>query len=227
MNMRFTPFASLCLVVAVLFAAGCRGAPARTADHQADLEALYPMMLGTFSSAEQARLDPDNFFNIRLVMVPIWTERGDGYWLYVEQAAAGALDRPYRQRVYHLSVQDDADAPLRSEVYTLPGDPLAFVGAWARPDVFEAIGPGDLELREGCAIHLSRQPDGTFVGATRGTGCASTLGDAAYATSEVVIRHGLLSSWDRGYTASGEQAWGAEAGPYLFRLESAGPPEAP
>lgn len=221
---RTHPVAVLCLLLVAWCAAGCHGTPDRVDTHRADLDALYPLMVGTFSSAQQSRVDPDNYFNIRLVMVPIWNDRTDGYWLYVEQAAASTLDRPYRQRVYHLTVQDDAEAPLRSEVYTLPGDPLDFAGAWDRPAVFDVIGPEDLALREGCAIHLVRQPDGTFVGATRGTGCASTLGDAAYATSEVVIRPGLLTSWDRGYTEAGEQAWGAVAGPYLFRLESVGAP---
>lgn len=86
--------------------------------HLAELSAY---MTGVFSSAEQAAADGD-FRNVRLVMVPIWRERADGPWLYVEQAMAEALERPYRQRVYQLrpAGQDTVD----SVVYTLPGDPL-------------------------------------------------------------------------------------------------------
>lgn len=204
-------------LVIVLLTLGCTATPETTDAHHADLDAMQALMVGTFSSHQQSVEDP-RYFDIRLVMVPIWTERDDGYWLYVEQAAASTLDRPYRQRVYHLSVQDDPAAPLKSAVYTLPGDPLDYAGAWERMAMFDDVGPDDLALREGCAIHLRRNADGTFTGATRGTGCASSLGDAAYATSEVEIRPRLLTSWDRGFSADGAQAWGAEAGPYLFRL---------
>ena len=63
---------------------------------------LGSWMTGSFSSASQASAAPDDYFDIRLYMVPIWDGRADGPWLYVEQAAASALERPYRQRVYQV-----------------------------------------------------------------------------------------------------------------------------
>ena len=48
-----------------------------------DLEVLLSQMIGSFSSAEQAA-DDEDYFDIRLEMVPIWPDRQDGYWLYVE-----------------------------------------------------------------------------------------------------------------------------------------------
>jgi hypothetical protein len=52
-----------------------------------DLLARY--MLGSFSSAEQARNDTD-YFDIELEMARIWRPRTDGIWVYVEQARADA-----------------------------------------------------------------------------------------------------------------------------------------
>ena len=52
-------------------------------------------LVGSFSSAAQADAD-SNFRAIDLHMVPIWTDRTDGPWLYVEQAVAEARDRPYQ-----------------------------------------------------------------------------------------------------------------------------------
>ena len=191
----------------------------RSMDHlAADDEAvvLASHLTGWFDSADQAQADPDNYFNIRLVMVPIWTERADGPWLYVEQAIGTALDRPYRQRVYHL-VEDERG--LVSEVYTLPGDPLAFAGRF-EDAAFAEVSPEDLSLREGCAIFLARV-GGAFAGTTNGADCGSTLRGASYATSEVTVEPDRLTSWDRGFDANGEQVWGAEAGPYEFlRSES-------
>ena len=55
-----------------------------------------------------------------------------------------------------------------------------------------------------------------FYGGTVGTGCASTLRGAAYATSEVELFPDRLETWDRGYDAGGAQAWGATGSGYVF-----------
>ena len=63
---------------------------------ESDLEQLVTMMTGSFSSQAQAKADT-NFLDIRLEMKPIWTDRADvteGHYLYVEQAAGWALDKP-------------------------------------------------------------------------------------------------------------------------------------
>ena len=90
--------AAVCLLV--LLAGGS------TPTRGGDLETLVEWMTGSFSSEAQAAADPD-YFDIRLQMVPIWPDRADGAWLYVEQAAASSLDQPYRQRVYRLSAEAD------------------------------------------------------------------------------------------------------------------------
>lgn len=97
----------------------------------ASIDRLSSVLIGEFSSAEQAQLDPDNYFDIRLNSVQIWAGRDDGAWLYVEQASAEALDRPYRQRVYRLS---KSDRRFVSDVYTMP-DPLTYAGWYATPEL--------------------------------------------------------------------------------------------
>ena len=52
-----------------------------------DLRELRDWMTGHFSSQEQAQRDT-NFYDIRLSVYPIWKDRSDGYWMYVEQADA-------------------------------------------------------------------------------------------------------------------------------------------
>jgi len=177
--------------------------------------AVATLLTGHFDSAAQAAAD-EAFFDISLVMQPVWTDRADGPWLYVEQAVSANLRAPYRQRVYHL-VQDEGG--LRSDVYTLPGDPGSFVHAWEDATAFAGISPDDLALREGCSIWLEPLAGGgdlAFAGATRDQGCSTSLNGAAYATSEVTLEPGRITSWDRGWFADGEQAWGAVTGPYVF-----------
>jgi hypothetical protein len=86
------------------------------------------------------------------------------------------------------------------------------------------VAPADLALRGGCSILLERAADDSFEGATTGTGCASSLRGAAYATTEVVVRHDRFTSWDRGWNTAGEQVWGAVKGPYAFVKRGAAPP---
>ena len=194
------------LAAALLFLA--LSAPASAGD----LDTLHEWMIGSFSSEAQAA-EVEGYFDIRLEVVPIWTDREDGPWLYVEQAAASNLDRPYRQRVYHLS--EEEDGALRSEVYALP-EPLRFAGAWRDTTMLDGIGPGDLKVRAGCAVILRRATEERFEGSTVGKECTSTLRGASYATSKVIATAEGLESWDQGFAESGEQVWGAEDGPYLF-----------
>jgi hypothetical protein len=172
-------------------------------------------LTGSFSSAEQAAADPEAYLDIRLEVVRIWKARADGPWIYVEQASAKRLDRPYRQRVYQLAVR--RDGTIESRVYALPGDPLIYAGAWREPKRFAGLSPADLVLREGCTMYLQRQVDGAFMGGTIGQNCESKLRGASYATSEAVVRQHELITWDRGFDASGKQVWGATSGGYVFK----------
>ncbi len=182
------------------------------------LVALEQGLTGHFSSAAQGERDED-FLHIELRAVRIWPERTDGIWLYVEQAAGWALERPYRQRLYHLT--EPAPGEFTSAVYLLPGEkPLDFAGAWGDTSQFDGLSPEDATLREGCEIMLIRRPDGVFQGRTAGKDCSSKLGDAAYATSAVLISPELILSWDRGWTQKDVQDWGAMTGPYMFERQN-------
>jgi hypothetical protein len=176
------------------------------------LKRLSSWMIGSFSSQEQAEGD-SNFLDIRLQMVPVWGHRDDGLWLYVEQAAAGYLDRPYRQRVYHLVQYDDST--YCSEVYVMPA-PLRFAGAWREENPLAGLTLDSLAARTGCTIFLRPEGDSAFVGSTRDRDCLSSLRGASYATSEVRITPAELYSWDRGFNDEGEQVWGAVTGGYRF-----------
>lgn len=215
---------SLVLAVAVWFgvgaggcAGGCAGSPdaGLTADERDDLETLVSWMTGSFSSTEQAERDPENFMDIRLEMHPIWSARRDGYWLYVEQGAADALDRPYRQRVCRVRMLESGF--IESAVFMLPGDALSWAGAWREPRRFDAISARDLEPREGCELLLVRIENGHFIGTTSERTCPSELRGASYAVSRALVMPEGMDTWDRGYDDEGRQVWGATAGPYEFR----------
>lgn len=191
---------------------GC--ASARKAESAKRADTLAQWMAGTYTSEAQASTDPDNFFNVRLIMVPIWPERADGRWLYVEQAMATALEAPYRQRIYQVTAEGGG---FESTVYTLPGNPLDYAGAWQDPARFDSLSPEMLAEREGCEIMLTwDEASQSYSGATVAQNCPSDLRGAKYATSEVTVTPSALTSWDRGFDADGNQVWGARLGGYRF-----------
>lgn len=187
-----------------------------------DLDRLAEWMTGSFSSEAQAAEDPD-FRHIVLHMARIWKQRGDGIWLYVEQAAAESAGSPYRQRVYHVRrVGEDLFA---SSVFTFE-NPLSRAGAWRDESPLADLSPEDLEARQGCTIYLLERSDGAFEGSTLGRLCRSELRGATWASSEVVIDAEGMVSWDRGFDDAGAQVWGAEKAGYRFERMGADEPAA-
>jgi len=198
------------LIVLAVIVFGCEPAK-KSPEPGADLAQLVEWMTGSFSSAKQAE-ENSNFLDIRLRMHPVWTDRGDGHWLYVEQAVATHIDEPYRQRFYHITQVNDST--FGSDVYTMD-EPHRFAGLWDDKDFPSPLEPDSLALRDGCSVILVKQGD-EYVGSTVGKDCSSELRGANYAASEVRISAEGIYSWDRGYDSDDVQVWGAETGGYFF-----------
>lgn len=194
-----------------LLLTGCAASKKAHSTSDPELEQFTSLMVGTFTSELQAKTDT-NYFNISLVMTPIWTNRTDGKWLYVEQAVASKLDKPYRQRVYHL--QHPSKEVFTSDIYTIK-DAMSFAGLQndsAKRDklTFEAI-----ELKDGCTVTLLKK-NNVYEGGTNADHCPSDLRGAKYATTKILLKKGELHSWDQGFDANGKQVWGATNGGYIF-----------
>ncbi len=217
--------ASVCALAGVLAIAGCSSdnVVTRTAGNvgraitgaasEQDLSRAAEWLEGSFTSAAQAESD-ERYFEVNLHHARVWPDRDDGTWLYVEQALAANPDAPYRQRVYRVWLRPDG--VIESTVYELP-EPERFIGAWRDPGSLDSLSPLSLDKRDGCAVVFNDIAKDRMIGATSATGCTSTLRGASYATSEVTLTAGGITSWDRGFNDAGEQVWGAEAGPYEFK----------
>ncbi|PHI18459.1 hypothetical protein CEQ90_17750 [Lewinellaceae bacterium SD302] len=207
--MRISIFA----VIVVTVIAACSPSQQRRqmmATTQAEL--LAQTMAGAYSSAAQAARDSD-YYDISLVMYPIWQRDRTAKWLYVEQAVSAGMKKPYRQRVYRIKPTNDGR--FESAVFELP-DPAAYVHAWEKPALFKTLSPEQLVVREGCTVFLTRNPDGCYVGSTDEKSCKSTMRGASYATSRVSICQDVVVSWDQGWNENDEQVWGAEKAGYVF-----------
>lgn len=200
---------SALLLFTLLLFAGCSGKETPVPS----MDMLLEYMTGSFSSAAQAAEDED-FLEIHLQMVQVWKDHEKGPWIYVEQAAVGFLDQPYRQRMYRL-VQF-SEGFIVSQVYLIP-NALEFAGAWKDISRFDALTPQDLEFREGCSVYMLWDDEQNhFAGSTLRNNCASDLRGASYATSTAIITSDYLYTWDRGFDADGNQVWGSVSGGYRF-----------
>ena len=195
----------------ILLAAFAHGSLSLAQETRPSLDLLKHCMVGSYTSAAQAARDT-SYMDIELEMARIWLKEADGIWLYVEQAAAKKKDKPYRQRIYHLTQRDDST--FVSAVCNLDSMHL-FTGAYKDVARFAALKPPDAKPLPGCDLVLHWQ-GGHFIGSTKENECKNAWGKATYATSEVNIGPDGMVSWDRGYDDSHTQVWGAEKGGYEF-----------
>ncbi|XP_010929667.1 chromophore lyase CRL, chloroplastic isoform X1 [Elaeis guineensis] len=197
--------------------------------------AVAEALSGEKFSREQARRDPDNYFNIRMLMCPA-TEMVDGSRvLYFEQAFWRSPQKPFRQRFYMVKPcpkEIKCDVELSS--YAIR-DVEEYKNFCDRP---KDQRPQPEEVIEDIAehlttIHLSRCERGKrclYEGSTPPDGfpnswkqcCFLQSGyqqnGATYCTSELAIyKNGEVHTWDRGYDDEGNQVWGARGGPYEFK----------
>jgi hypothetical protein len=187
------------------------GLTAKGQDVKPSLDLLKRYMVGTYSSAAQHGRDT-SYQNMELEVRRIWMKENDGIWLYVEQATAKKKEKPYRQRIYHLTQQDDST--FTSTVCDLDSMHL-FIGAYKDVARFNGLKSSDAKPLPGCALVLHWRKS-HFVGSTKENECRNSWEKATYATSEVDIGPDGMVSWDRGYGADGTQVWGAEKGGYEF-----------
>ena len=177
--------------------------------------ALARALVGDYSNAAQAKANPA-VVELVLHVRPIWADRIDGLWLYVESALASTPDNPYRQRVYQV-VDGNEALSVDSRIYDFPENPSRYAGAWKAARPLDALSPDLLVPRAGCTTTFQRAADGSWQGAMRAGECATNHNGAAYTRSEVTLTRDALSVMDRAYDTAGNVVW--EASPEPLRFE--------
>ncbi|KAK3119083.1 hypothetical protein QOZ80_9BG0713410 [Eleusine coracana subsp. coracana] len=185
--------------------------------------AVADALSGEKFSREQARKDPDNYFNLRMLTCPA-TEMMDGSSvLYFEQAFWRTPEKPFRQRFYmvkpcpkemkcdvELSSYAIRDAEEYKNFCDRPKD--------QRPQSEEVIADIAEHLT---TIHLSRCGRGKrclYEGSTPPEGFPNNWNGASYCTSDLSIhKNGEVHIWDKGFDDDGNQVWGTKVGPYEFK----------
>ncbi len=183
-----------------------------------ELDTLASWMTGSFDTFAQVEKDEreqgqTSYRHIRAVMhiVPVAIPglAVDGArTFYVEQAAASALDKPYRQRVYLLTRKDGR---LVNRIYKFK-DAAPFSGAFSDPARLASLKPELLTLEEGCDVFWTASSPDLYKGSTGENSCRSSWRGGSHAVSRIEMTPASITSLDQGFDDEGNQKWGPPAG---------------
>lgn len=182
--------------------------------HSTDILTLARWMASDFSNQPQAFENPPFFAHIRVCIRPLPWELLDGLSLYLEQAYHLDVNDPYRVRVLKLvSVGDHIEV----ENYSVENE-SEFYGASRQPERLKDLTQKHLKKLPGCTF-ITHWTGRCFRGEVEpGKGCTVVRnGKTTYLDSFFEIDENKFISHDRGCDPeTGEQVWGALAGPFEF-----------
>ena len=209
------------VMLAVMVPIGCVVQMKRLAPYeQPQTTRAARWMVGKFSTLIVPENDPSEY-DIQRVVVPIWLDRKDGPWLYVEEAPLDQTFDPTRQLVLNLRLGYHGE--VMCEMYALPGDPFEYANAWLEPDPLSGLTPQRCHRRPGCTIELSLQGQDVYLGSTTGRGCEDPYFGSAYITIHQQIGVVGMTRWVRGFQDDDSLMWGTPDRPIVFRRVTAVP----
>ena len=173
------------------------------------------MLLGTFYSSTQS-IDDSDYLDVTVLHCKVQVsglpeELRDGEFLALRQSVSTSAN-PYRVRVMRVFQGDDAQSVRVSSFAPQQGINLAQL--CSLPEAQRTVDFSQL-TGEKCTTSATLNGE-EFVGGTTGEGCPSNRGGAVRMTSELTLNANKMTTWDRGWTADGQLAWGPEKGPYQF-----------
>jgi len=126
--------------------------------------------------------------SIGLQAFPIWQERVDGEWLYIESRIVGSPNKPFLQRILQLVATPNGLIRLYS--YSIPRA-SDFAGAYYSPQVLMSLTQSQLTISNNCELLIELKVTRTFVGEADSETCRSQgrspLMTTFFAISEVNI----------------------------------------
>ncbi len=196
------------LLIVGLFLSSLTRVAGQNSDQLAEFVALLP---GAFSTEAMWKKDT-TLANVQLHIIPIWKEDTDGYWFYLEQAEVKSLQRPYRQAVLHITSDNQRIVSTNLTIQNR----LTFAGAWKDAALLAKLSKSNLDFSNFCVIYFTKVKDKHFKGGTAEGGCSNQYKGASYFTNQSELTEKGLSSWDRGWKADGQLAWGPAIHGYTF-----------
>ncbi len=182
--------------------------------HSTDITTLARWFAADFSNQQQAFDNPPLFAHIRVCMRPLPYQLLNGLSLYLEQAYDITLNQPYRVRVLKLVPSENH---IEIENYIIDQE-AEFYGASRDPQRLKNLKTEYIKKLPGCTF-ITKWTGKSFKGEVEpGKGCTVVReGKSTYLKSYFEINEHKFISHDTGYgPETGQQVWGAIAGPFEF-----------
>jgi CpeT protein len=188
-----------------------------------EIQTLAKWMTGSFDTFAQVDDDEENnrqYRHIRAILHVQPVEIAglkDAIALYVENQAAEARTKPYRQRVYVL--KRGADNKIIIEIHRLKNQEQ-LVNAYKNPALLKNISLENLTHEAGCDMTFERVGKNLFKGsAGANKSCKSTLRGATHTVSNTELTPTTLTNLDQGFDDEGNHKWGPPPGTigHIFR----------
>ncbi len=211
--------AALLVAIGLTSATTPTSATPATPDLGQQVQEVAAYLEGTMATASQAAANskaPNVQMTTCRVHVASSGQTTDVIFLYQEQALAGQLEKPYRQRFLQLSPSSYSQS-VRSLSYR-PSNAAAWVNFCNKPLSDRTVSLSDLG-KPVCSVFLKRLGD-TYSGRTPADGCPANVRGAVRITNQIVLSKSGMDTWDRGYDSTGKQVWGAKTEAYQYRKVS-------
>ena len=138
--------------------------------------------------------------SISLQVLPIWRDRIDGEWLYMESSVVDSRGKPFWQRV--LQLVESVNGAIRLYSYSIPRA-SDFTGSYYDPRILASLAPSQLSLTSGCDIVLALNATRTFVGETDPNSCRNRSQSTPPAANFFAISEFNISFVDNSYDRFG------------------------
>lgn len=150
----------------------------------------------------------------RVQLSEITSLNQNAIYLYQEQAMINKLDKPYRQRFLRLSLTGDGKK-VESATFR-PVNSVSWINFCQQKKAARIIKESNITNAK-CSVFLQKIADRIYRGETQTGGCAINYKGAVKITNTIELKPAQMTTYDRGFDASGKQVWGANERPYIYR----------
>jgi len=163
MNKTLSPqLASLALGILLLTLSSCGGGydyltATKTSNEigqiQNRLQKVYYMYLGHFTNEAQAKVERNPIYKGQeIISVPIWPQRGNEHWMYVNWMQADKPDDLLVQEVWFFKRKDPETIEVK--IYDLP-DKEKYADDWRKKEPLKNLKPDDLIDHGNCSTEIT------------------------------------------------------------------------
>jgi len=178
------------------------------------VDRLHRYLQGNYTNKTQVKNEKD-IQEYELHIAPIWEDREDEHWLYVERRNINEPNIPVHQRVVKIFENMDF---IKQQVFFIPSA-KDYLDGWRQVEVFDSLKPEQLLKQRGCTVFFKETEKDNFKGITLGKSCANRFKGAKYSRTDMNVKEEEMRWLEQGFDENNMFIWGPEHGGIQFVKE--------